>query len=126
MFLITIINILFQSRSETLFGYNNHMYLYICKVNLFTLSNIHKKYNNIIYKYFWTDKLTLFMKIIYYYYKIKITVSIFQAQTRLNHLGLYLSSERRLRLQDSAQEKNLKLLTENLKTQPLVKITGIN
>ncbi|CAG2249230.1 BICC [Mytilus edulis] len=46
-----------------------------------------------------------------------------RAQTRLNHLGLYLSSERRLRLQDSAQEKNLKLLTENLKTQPLVKIT---
>lgn len=66
------------------------------------------------------------MNIIYYYYKIKITVSIFQAQTRLNHLGLVLSSERRLRLQDSAQEKNLKLLTENLKTQPLVKITGIN
>ncbi|CAG2188523.1 unnamed protein product [Mytilus edulis] len=48
------------------------------------------------------------------------------AQTRLNHLGLVLSSERRLRLQDSAQEKNLKLLTENLKTQPLVKITGDN
>jgi len=44
----------------------------------------------------------------------------------MNHLGLVLSAERRLRLQDSAQEKTLKLLTENLKSQPLVKITGMN
>lgn len=44
----------------------------------------------------------------------------------MNHLGLVLSSERRLRLQESAQEKTSKLLTENLKSQPLVKITGIH
>lgn len=44
----------------------------------------------------------------------------------MNHVGLVLSAERRLRLQDSAQEKTLKLLTENLKSQPLVKITGDN
>lgn len=44
----------------------------------------------------------------------------------MSHLGLVLSSERRLRLQDSAQEKTSKFLTENLKSQPLVKITGDN
>ncbi|KAL5013812.1 hypothetical protein ScPMuIL_008082 [Solemya velum] len=49
-----------------------------------------------------------------------------RAQTRMNHLGLVLSSERRQRLQDSAQEKTLKLVTETLKSQPLVKITGDN
>ncbi|KAL5017472.1 hypothetical protein ScPMuIL_007061 [Solemya velum] len=59
------------------------------------------------------------------YYKLLLN-RFFQLRTRRNHLGLVLSPERRQRLQDSAQEKTLKLVTETLKSQPLVKITGDN
>lgn len=47
-------------------------------------------------------------------------------QTRLNHMGLVLSHERRLKFQDSVNESSNKLLVDHLKKNPLIKITGDN
>ncbi|KAH3880084.1 hypothetical protein DPMN_003996 [Dreissena polymorpha] len=46
--------------------------------------------------------------------------------TRLNHLGLMLSWPSRITLQEEIQSMTEKLIAENLKQNPLIKVTGDN
>lgn len=57
-------------------------------------------------------------------YIVMIVFLYFQAMTRLNHLGLTLSTPSRIRFQENVHECSLKLIIDNLKSNPLIKITG--
>lgn len=49
-----------------------------------------------------------------------------QGQTRFNHLGIMMSSQRRLNFQESIGCASQNLIIANLKSNPLVKVTGEN